>query len=179
MESIVNQGKLVPDDVIVNILSRRLEKSALKGELGFILHGYPRTKRQAVRISNLLFWGQWISLWFLYFELCTILPIVVCRMVSWWKHCMLYISSLQINTRRVHELSICIVFPSRCEELGDSNKGSPNSDQRIKVLPAMGSEKHAFFTTLWIRPFLYILIINVDEIKFLRWHYMFQCLSSF
>ena len=58
MESIVNQGKLVPDDVIVNILSRRLEKSALKGESGFILDGFPRTTRQAVRISNLLFWGN-------------------------------------------------------------------------------------------------------------------------
>ena len=58
MESIVNQGKLVPADAIVNILSRRLEKSALKGESGFILDGYPRTTRQAVRISNLLFWGN-------------------------------------------------------------------------------------------------------------------------
>lgn len=47
LASIVNQGKLVPDDVIVNILSRRLEKSALKGESGFILDGFPRTTRQA------------------------------------------------------------------------------------------------------------------------------------
>ena len=45
MESIVNQGKLVPDDVIVNILSRHLEKSALKGESGFMLDGFPRTTR--------------------------------------------------------------------------------------------------------------------------------------
>ena len=55
MESIVNQGKLVRDDVIVNILSRHLEKSALKGESRFTLDGFPRTIRQAVRISNLLF----------------------------------------------------------------------------------------------------------------------------
>ena len=45
MESIVNQGKLVPDDVIVNVLSRCLEKSALKGESGFMLDGFPRTTR--------------------------------------------------------------------------------------------------------------------------------------
>ena len=58
MESSVNQGKLVADDVIVNILSRRIEKSALKGESRFILDGFPRITRQAVRISNLLFWGN-------------------------------------------------------------------------------------------------------------------------
>ena len=45
MESIVNQGKLVPDDVIVNILSRHLEKSALESESGFMLDGCPRTTR--------------------------------------------------------------------------------------------------------------------------------------
>jgi len=47
LASIVNQGKLVPDDIIVNLLSRHLEKSALKGETGFILDGFPRTTRQA------------------------------------------------------------------------------------------------------------------------------------
>jgi len=47
LASIVNQGKLVPDEIIVNLLSRRLEKSALKGESGFILDGFPRTTRQA------------------------------------------------------------------------------------------------------------------------------------
>jgi len=47
LASIVNQGKLVPDDVIVNLLSMHLEKNALKGESGFILDGFPRTTRQA------------------------------------------------------------------------------------------------------------------------------------
>lgn len=47
LASIVNQGNLVPDEIIVNLLSRRLEKSALKGESGFILDGFPRTTRQA------------------------------------------------------------------------------------------------------------------------------------
>jgi len=47
LASIVNQGKLVPDDIIVNLLSMRLQKNALKGETGFILDGFPRTTRQA------------------------------------------------------------------------------------------------------------------------------------
>uniref|UniRef100_A0A0D6R3C6 adenylate kinase n=1 Tax=Araucaria cunninghamii TaxID=56994 RepID=A0A0D6R3C6_ARACU len=47
LAGIVNQGKLVSDEIIVNLLSRRLEKSALKGETGFILDGFPRTTNQA------------------------------------------------------------------------------------------------------------------------------------
>ena len=45
---IVNQGKLVSDEIIINLLSRRLEEGEEKGELGFILDGFPRTMRQAV-----------------------------------------------------------------------------------------------------------------------------------
>eukprot|EP01018_Ginkgo_biloba_P030867 Gb_12239 [translate_table: standard] len=47
LESIVNKGKLVPDDIIVNLLVKRLENSVLKGETGFILDGFPRTTSQA------------------------------------------------------------------------------------------------------------------------------------
>eukprot|EP00252_Welwitschia_mirabilis_P024939 TRINITY_DN761_c0_g1_i1.p1 TRINITY_DN761_c0_g1~~TRINITY_DN761_c0_g1_i1.p1 ORF type:complete len:287 (+),score=51.17 TRINITY_DN761_c0_g1_i1:175-1035(+) len=47
LANIVNQGKLVPDEVIVDLLSRRFEQSAAKGETGFILDGFPRTTRQA------------------------------------------------------------------------------------------------------------------------------------
>lgn len=36
LASIVNQGKLVPDDIIVNLLSMRLQKNALKDETGFM-----------------------------------------------------------------------------------------------------------------------------------------------
>lgn len=46
----------------------------------------------------------------------------------------LEISPLQLNTKRVHELASCIVFPSRCEELGYSKQGNPKSSQRMKVL---------------------------------------------
>jgi adenylate kinase len=48
MSEIVNQGKLVSDEIIINLLSRRLEEGEEKGELGFILDGFPRTMRQAV-----------------------------------------------------------------------------------------------------------------------------------
>ncbi|XP_073043546.1 adenylate kinase-like [Primulina eburnea] len=44
---IVNQGKLVPDEIIINLLSKRLEMGEAKGESGFILDGFPRTVRQA------------------------------------------------------------------------------------------------------------------------------------
>lgn len=48
LSEIVNQGKLVPDEIIVNLLSKRLEAGEAKGESGFILDGFPRTMRQAV-----------------------------------------------------------------------------------------------------------------------------------
>ncbi|KAG2569646.1 probable adenylate kinase 6, chloroplastic [Panicum virgatum] len=47
LAEIVNHGKLVSDEIIINLLSRRLEEGEEKGELGFILDGFPRTIRQA------------------------------------------------------------------------------------------------------------------------------------
>ncbi|KAI4384442.1 hypothetical protein MLD38_002599 [Melastoma candidum] len=47
LSEIVNQGKLVPDEVIIDLLSKRLAVGQLKGETGFILDGFPRTVRQA------------------------------------------------------------------------------------------------------------------------------------
>ncbi|CAA6666690.1 unnamed protein product [Spirodela intermedia] len=47
LRGIVNQGKLVSDEIIINILSKRLEGGEAKGESGFILDGFPRTVRQA------------------------------------------------------------------------------------------------------------------------------------
>ncbi|KAL7603961.1 probable adenylate kinase 7, mitochondrial isoform X1 [Lactuca sativa] len=43
----VNQGKLVPEEVIFGLLSKRLEEGFYKGETGFILDGIPRTRMQA------------------------------------------------------------------------------------------------------------------------------------
>ncbi|GMI87021.1 adenosine kinase [Hibiscus trionum] len=47
LKEIVNQGKLVSDEIIIDLLSKRLEKGEAKGESGFILDGFPRTVRQA------------------------------------------------------------------------------------------------------------------------------------
>ncbi|GKD16334.1 adenylate kinase 1, chloroplastic-like protein [Tanacetum coccineum] len=47
LAEIVDQGKLVSDEIIFNLLSKRLEAGEAKGESGFILDGFPRTIRQA------------------------------------------------------------------------------------------------------------------------------------
>jgi adenylate kinase len=50
LKEIVNQGKLVSDEIIINLLSKRLKKGEEQGESGFILDGFPRTVNQAVSI---------------------------------------------------------------------------------------------------------------------------------
>jgi adenylate kinase len=53
LAEIVNQGKLVSDEIIFNLLSKRLKKGEDQGESGFILDGFPRTVKQAMRIFNI------------------------------------------------------------------------------------------------------------------------------
>lgn len=50
LSEIVNQGKLVSDEIIMNLLSKRLADGKAKGESGFILDGFPRTINQAVSL---------------------------------------------------------------------------------------------------------------------------------
>lgn len=45
--SAMKQGMLLPDDVIFELLQKRLEYGITVGETGFILDGFPRTKKQA------------------------------------------------------------------------------------------------------------------------------------
>ncbi|WMV17651.1 hypothetical protein MTR67_011036 [Solanum verrucosum] len=47
ISSVVNEGKLVPEEVIFDLLSKRLEEGYCRGENGFILDGIPRTMFQA------------------------------------------------------------------------------------------------------------------------------------
>ncbi|KAF6150559.1 hypothetical protein GIB67_030360 [Kingdonia uniflora] len=47
LSEIVNQGKLLSDEIIIGLLSTRLEAGEAKGESGFILDGFPRTIKQA------------------------------------------------------------------------------------------------------------------------------------
>ena len=54
LSEIVNQGKLVSDEIIMNLLSKRLADGEAKGESGFILDGFPRTIKQAVSIDTII-----------------------------------------------------------------------------------------------------------------------------
>ncbi|XP_047971413.1 probable adenylate kinase 6, chloroplastic [Salvia hispanica] len=47
LAEIVNQGRLISDEIIIDLLSKRLEEAQSKGQMGFILDGFPRTVRQA------------------------------------------------------------------------------------------------------------------------------------
>ncbi|KAK6244773.1 hypothetical protein QUC31_011182 [Theobroma cacao] len=47
LTEIVNQGKLVSDEIIISLLAERLEAGEAKGQSGFILDGFPRTINQA------------------------------------------------------------------------------------------------------------------------------------
>jgi adenylate kinase len=49
----VNEGRLVPEDIIFGLLTKRLEEGYHKGETGFILDGIPRNHMQAVSIQSL------------------------------------------------------------------------------------------------------------------------------
>ncbi|KAL6528748.1 hypothetical protein OROMI_029393 [Orobanche minor] len=55
LADIVNQGKLVSDEIIINLLSKRLEVGESKGESGFILDGFPRTVRQAEILNEVTY----------------------------------------------------------------------------------------------------------------------------
>jgi len=52
LEPILNQGKLVPDELVIEIIEKKLEKESHKN--GFILDGFPRTIRQAIALDNLM-----------------------------------------------------------------------------------------------------------------------------
>ncbi len=51
-KSYIDSGKLVPDDVIINIIRERLKESDTRG--GYILDGFPRTIKQGEALSKML-----------------------------------------------------------------------------------------------------------------------------
>lgn len=51
-KAIMDSGELVPDEVVVGIVSDRIEKADAKK--GFILDGFPRTVRQAEALDDML-----------------------------------------------------------------------------------------------------------------------------
>lgn len=52
VKSYVEKGLLVPDDIVINMLKRRLAK--VPKEKGFILDGYPRTIEQAKALEDIV-----------------------------------------------------------------------------------------------------------------------------
>lgn len=52
VEEFVKSGELVPDDIIVEVVTKRLRKPDAPG--GFILDGFPRTLKQAQELSTAL-----------------------------------------------------------------------------------------------------------------------------
>jgi adenylate kinase len=42
MKTVVSSGRLLPDEIVVSLLQRRLRDGADAGERGFILDGFPR-----------------------------------------------------------------------------------------------------------------------------------------
>ncbi|KAF5188507.1 adenylate kinase [Thalictrum thalictroides] len=52
LAQIVNQGKLLSDEIIFSLLSKRLESKEANGESGFILDGFPRTIKQAETLEE-------------------------------------------------------------------------------------------------------------------------------
>ena len=51
-KKIMDAGELVPDDVMLGIISDRLAEDDATG--GFILDGFPRTEKQALNLEDLL-----------------------------------------------------------------------------------------------------------------------------
>ncbi len=54
IESYISQGKLVPDDLIINLLSNKIDALSSVDLNGFILDGFPRTLPQAEELEKMM-----------------------------------------------------------------------------------------------------------------------------
>ena len=54
MASVVNSGRLLEDHLILDVLQGRLERGQECGETGVLLDGFPRTRAQALALSELV-----------------------------------------------------------------------------------------------------------------------------
>lgn len=52
MDAIISKGNLLPDDLMMEVLQRRLDKPA-DGQAGVILDGFPRTRAQAEKLMEI------------------------------------------------------------------------------------------------------------------------------
>ena len=53
MAEVTGRGALLPDEMVLTLLRKRLETGAKAGERGVLLDGFPRTLRQAVRACGM------------------------------------------------------------------------------------------------------------------------------
>ncbi|HLN20499.1 MAG TPA: adenylate kinase [Bacteroidales bacterium] len=52
MSSIMSKGELVPDEVVIEMIANKIDKS--KGNKGFLFDGFPRTVAQTVSLEKML-----------------------------------------------------------------------------------------------------------------------------
>ena len=53
-KSYLDQGQLVPDDVVIKVVNEKFEKDEDLLKCGFVLDGFPRTNSQAIALEELL-----------------------------------------------------------------------------------------------------------------------------
>lgn len=53
VHELMNRGQLLPDDLIFDLLSKRLDEGVEMGEAGYILDGFPRTTSQAEELQSM------------------------------------------------------------------------------------------------------------------------------
>ncbi|CAK9881849.1 unnamed protein product [Sphagnum jensenii] len=52
LATLMSQGQLLPDDIIIRLLSKRLENNMASNQSGFILDGFPRTVHQSEMLEE-------------------------------------------------------------------------------------------------------------------------------
>ena len=52
MSTIMSKGELVPDEVVIEMIAHKIDKS--KGQAGFLFDGFPRTVAQTVSLEKML-----------------------------------------------------------------------------------------------------------------------------
>ena len=79
LKDFVEQGKLVPDDVVTKIIEKKLTTDP-ELEKGYLLDGFPRTRRQAEDLDNILAQKKQPLDYVIYME--ATLPVIIRRLTG-------------------------------------------------------------------------------------------------